>query len=68
MILRKEYVSLKTAAMKMGIDISTVITATVVKRKKALHWVIPCYIIQSISFLPQACFLKFLPVVSIIEM
>ena len=38
----KEYVSLTTAAMKMGIDISTVITATVVKRKKTLHWVILC--------------------------
>ena len=38
----KEYVSLTTAAMKMGIDISTAITAFVVERKKLLHWVIPC--------------------------
>ena len=30
----KEYVSQTTAAMKMGIDVSTVFTATVVKRKK----------------------------------
>ena len=52
----KEYVSLTTTAMKMGIDISTVITATVVKRKKKLHWVIPRVIIQGMSPLPQAIF------------
>ena len=40
MILMKEYVPWRTATMKK--DIFTVITAMIAKRKKTLHWVIPC--------------------------
>ena len=65
MILMKEYVSLKTAAMKMG-KIFTVIIELLL-RGKMLPWVIPCQIIQGMSPLPYGLFLKFLPVVSMIE-
>ena len=50
MILMKEYVSLKTAAMKMG-KIFTVIIELLL-RGKMLPWVIPCQIIQGMSPLP----------------
>ena len=58
MILMKEYVFQTIAAMKMGKtkDIFIVIIATVAKRKKMLHWVIPCQIIQGMSPLPHGFF------------
>ena len=42
MILMKEYVSLTTVAMKKGKRHFYSAQATVAKRKKMLHWVIPC--------------------------
>ena len=42
MILTKKYVFLRTGTIKMGKRHFTVVIAMVAKRKKMLHWVIPC--------------------------
>ena len=42
MILMKEYVSLTTAAVKMGKKLTVIITTVPKRKKKMLHWVILC--------------------------
>ena len=58
----KQYVSLKTAAMKMGKNIFTAIIAMVAKRKKFFMLIYPGHVT-----LTSWIFFKILPVVCIIE-